>query len=287
MNRGKWLVIEVRCPRQEGDKAVELLWQYETTGVEELEEGDRLCLRAFFEPTQTALNLIEVLEKEIGVVGEDLFELTASWVEFDTEEWIKNYRAHFQGISVDDLFYIYPSWGTPPAGSKLHIQIEPSHAFGTGTHESTQLALKAIYALAPSAARIADVGTGSGILAIAAAILNLQAEIVAFDNSSQSIEAARENVIANKQCSRVRLIVGEPESIRSHFDLVVANLTLEIFRDIAGGISTLCSRDLVLSGFTGEQEDAVLYLFRRERGFRLNQRWREEGWSCFHLVRNP
>lgn len=287
MSRGKWLIIKVVCSREDRDRAIELLWQYETVGVEERGDGERLFLLAYFEPSCVAQNVVERLKEEVRTSGDAHFEFTPSWVEFDWDEWIKNYQRHFQGVSVDNLFYIYPSWSTPPAQSSITIQIDPGRAFGTGTHESTRLVLKAIHTLGSSANRIIDVGTGSGILAIAAALLNSRAEIVAIDNSSQSIEAARENLRANGQGDRIRLIVGEPDSIVGDFDLVLANLTLEIFQKVAFSLSKLWKRDLVLSGFTREQETAVLNLFQEIGQFEIAHSWREQDWSCCHLARIP
>ncbi|HLV00724.1 MAG TPA: 50S ribosomal protein L11 methyltransferase [Acidobacteriota bacterium] len=287
MNRGKWLIIKVACSPEHRDRAIELLWECETVGVEEREAGERLFLLAYFGPSCSVQDVVGHLKGELSTTGDSHFEVTTAWVEFDGDEWIKNYQKHFQGVSVDNLFYIYPSWSIPPVQSSIAIQIDPGHAFGTGTHESTRLALRAVHAVGSSASRIIDVGTGSGILAIAAALLNSSAEIVAIDNSSQSIEAARENLRANEQEDRIRLVIGEPDSIAGDFDLVLANLTLEIFRKLAFRLSKLCARDLVLSGFTCEQEAAVLNLFQKNGRFEVAHSWCEQDWGCCHLARIP
>jgi ribosomal protein L11 methyltransferase len=160
--------------------------------------------------------------------------------------------------------------------------LEPALAFGTGTHESTRLALLALEPVVPLVESMVDVGTGSGVLSIGAKLLKPSLAITALDKDVLSVSTASENLSKN-QVGGIRLFVGEPIALKSSFDLVVANLTLEIFKQLAGDLIRLSPAHLILSGFTVQQTDSVLYLFRGRCTLEVAKSWRENDWMCVHL----
>ena len=125
-----------------------------------------------------------------------------------------------------------------------------------------------------------DVGTGSGILTIAAKKLNPRLSVFACDNDPLAVEAAHENFI-NNQVSSLRLFVGEPRTIAAQFDLVIANLTAVIIQDLASEISRLARNYVIVAGFTSEQGPSVLESLKEE--FELLRTFSMNGWLCYKL----
>lgn len=198
------------------------------------------------------------------------------------DDWVENYKKNFHGFPVGRIFYIHPSWEIGSTERPINLVIDPGHAFGTGTHESTQLCLLALEELARDALSIVDIGTGSGILALAARHLNQDAPILAIDNDWQAIEMARENLFNNRAHS-VWLAAATAAALRARFDLVLANLAFGIFQSAAGEIARLAARHLVISGFTIDQEPILVDVFK-SNGLQPVDRWEANGWVCLRLT---
>jgi ribosomal protein L11 methyltransferase len=158
-------------------------------------------------------------------------------------EW----RKGFTSFPVGRRFRVVPGWETPPEGdTRLAIRIEPGMAFGTGTHETTQLVIEALEERAERApgARVLDLGTGSGILAIAASKLG-QEHVSACDIDADAVSVARLNF--RKNDAAVAVFVGTLDGVASGaLDLLLGNLTGPVIGDLAGEI-----RRVLGSGGTG------------------------------------
>jgi ribosomal protein L11 methyltransferase len=164
------------------------------------------------------------------------------------------------------------------------IEIEPSMGFGTGHHQSTRLCLAGLQSIDLAGRRVIDAGTGSGVLAIAAAMLGAS-DVLALDNDPDAVAAARDNVGRNGAGATVRCEVadlGEFETAAA--PVVVANLTAFLLRRYASTIETLVAPggQLVTSGFTADQVPLVLDAFP---GFTLLHREDEDDWVALRLGR--
>ncbi|MFB3906356.1 MAG: 50S ribosomal protein L11 methyltransferase [Acidobacteriota bacterium] len=266
-----WLCLEIRVSSSELDSLVSLLWELGTTGLEEIPGPDGITVRAFFPSSFSE----EELTRRFSNAG-------IHRVVSNPDDWVENYKKNFHGFAVGRSFYVHPSWESGSADHPVNLVIDPGHAFGTGTHESTQLCLLALEDLADKAVSIADIGTGSGILALAARRLNPNAQIVAIDNDWQAIEMAREN-LAQNGVHDVCLAAATPGALGARFDLVLANLTPGIFQLAAREISPLARRDLVISGFTCDQEALSAEAFLAH-GLEPVGRWEANGWACLRLT---
>jgi ribosomal protein L11 methyltransferase len=165
----------------------------------------------------------------------------------------------------------------------LRIIIEPSMGFGTGHHQSTRLCLLALQSLPLAGARVVDVGTGSGVLAIAAALLSAT-EVEALDNDPDAVAAARENVTRNGVADCVRVLdAGDvAASAVAPAGVVVANLTAWTLRQHAASLHALVAPGgrLIVSGFTHDQVRLVLEAFP---GLIVVERFDEDDWLALVL----
>jgi ribosomal protein L11 methyltransferase len=152
---------------------------------------------------------------------------------------------------------IAPPWSeVSDKHDRLVIRIEPGMAFGTGTHETTRLCLNAIQKLF-SGGSFLDVGTGTGILAIAAAKLFPGAQIEACDTDAAAIEIAKENAAANGVLDRIAFRVGSIDETTASADLVCANLTADVINQILSTLVSLTCGKLVLSGILDTQLEMI------------------------------
>ncbi len=169
-------------------------------------------------------------------------------------DWLEEWKQNWQPVEVG-RFIIAPPWSVlSNTHDRLVIRIEPGMAFGTGTHETTRLCLQAIEKHF-SGGSFLDVGTGTGILAIAAAKLRPEARITAFDTDEDAIAIARDNAKANNV--RIEFHVGSVDEATASADLVCANLTADVIAGMMQTLVSLTCGKLVLSGILETQIDMV------------------------------
>jgi ribosomal protein L11 methyltransferase len=192
-----------------------------------------------------------------------LIDLTTR--EVPDRDWLAEWKKDWQPVEVGN-FIIAPPWtevAEPLAVAsgfpldRILIRIEPGMAFGTGTHETTRLCLKAIEKYFHGGSFL-DVGTGTGILAIAAAKMSpLGARIEAVDTDAEAVEIARENARLNDVGEQIEFRVGSVTEQTSSADLVCANLTAPVIVELLPALlGATCGR-LVLSGILAQQSQLV------------------------------
>jgi ribosomal protein L11 methyltransferase len=172
-------------------------------------------------------------------------------------DWLGEWKKSWQPARVGRRFLIAPPWSEiPDTEGRVVIRIEPGMAFGTGTHETTRLCLAAIEKYFTGESFL-DVGTGTGILAIAAAKLFPSARIEACDTDAEAIEIARENARLNDVAERVNFSVGTIEETTASANLVCANLTADVIVPLLPSlVGATCGR-LILSGILDSQTELV------------------------------
>ena len=200
---------------------------------------------------------------------------------------LEAYRAASRPFPLGNRFWIDPgpaSDAAPPPG-RIALRVPASRAFGTGAHESTKLAILALEEEPLEGRRLLDVGTGSGILALAAAALGAE-RAFGIDSDSQAVFVARENLRLHPFGSRVVLAAASAEALSGTFNPVVANLLPE---EILPMRASVCARvaprgRLLVSGIPSEREADVLPKLRAGRWSLAGCR-RENGWTCVTLER--
>ncbi len=184
------------------------------------------------------------------------------------EDWSESWKAGLRATVVSPRLVVRPSFAPrePGAGgaapAPAEVVIDPGQAFGTGGHESTRLALEWIDALAPALRpgdRVLDVGTGSGVLALAAARL-ADVRAVGLDVDPTAVSVARDNAERDGLAARVAFLVGPVDAVAGSFDLVVANLLSRELRPLAASLAraTRPGGHAVISGLLAhESADAA------------------------------
>lgn len=175
-------------------------------------------------------------------------------------DWLQEWKKHWKPSEIG-RFIISPPWESVDDLGKIVITIEPNMAFGTGTHETTQLCLKAIENNYRPGDSFLDVGTGTGILAIAAAKLAETSanstSILACDTDTDSVILARENAEANAVGDRIEFYEGPIAGETPAHDFVCANLTIDVILPILSLLLNKTKKTLVLSGILKEQEHMI------------------------------
>jgi ribosomal protein L11 methyltransferase len=188
--------------------------------------------------------------------------------EIENKDWLAEWKKHWKPSDVG-AFVIAPPWSSIDDAEKLLIRIEPNMAFGTGTHETTQLCLQAIEKYYEPGDSFLDVGTGTGILAIAAAKLNLRSQasnlksqisnlkLCAVDTDVDSISIAKANADLNGVDGAIDFRIGSISPETPEFDFVCANLTLDVIEPLLPLLLEKAGRTLVLSGILVEQRRQI------------------------------
>ena len=171
-------------------------------------------------------------------------------------DWLGEWKKTWQPVSVG-RFIIAPPWSeVDDTPNNLIIRIEPGMAFGTGTHETTRLCLKAIEKHFAGGSFL-DVGTGTGILAIAAVKLFPGVQVEAFDIDEAAILIARENARANRVENQIVFTVGSIDETSRSAELVCANLTADVILPLLGTLLGLSCGKVVLSGILETQLSSI------------------------------
>lgn len=263
-------------PRKAGDGPIlGLLWRHGPLGFDET-NGD---LVAFFREARAARG-----------AGDDLrgrrvrFQLTTDIPEGDP---LEAYRAASRPFAVGRRFWVEPAEDGAAAApeGRIALRVPASRAFGTGSHASTRLALEALEDETLEGRSVLDVGTGSGVLALAAAALGAR-RAVGLDVDAGAVFVARENARRHAFGARVRLYAGPVAACAARFDLVVANMLADEILAESRGIRARAARRgrVLLSGLTRDREAAVLARMRTGR-WKLAGRRAEEEWSSLTLER--
>jgi ribosomal protein L11 methyltransferase len=255
----RWFALDVSAESAAREPVEYALMEAGALGTESRDEREGLTtVVAYYDATPER----EVIRAAL-LDALRLYDLPSSSVreltlrEVADRDWLGEWKKSWQPVPVGERFIIAPPWSeiAEPA-ERIVIRIEPGMAFGTGTHETTRLCLKAIEKYFRGGSFL-DVGTGTGILAIAAALLSPQSHTEACDTDAEAIEIARENARLNHVAERIRFRVGTIEEATPSADLVCANLTADVIAPLLPALlGATCGR-LVLSGILDSQVDLI------------------------------
>lgn len=229
----------------------------------------------------------QVLEQLAGHAGRPIAESDWHTREVPDEDWVRLTQSQFGPIQVGDRIWIIPSWHAadpelPSAGGRdgdvVRIELDPGLAFGTGSHPTTHLCLEWLAGHPLAGSTLLDYGCGSGILAIAAAMLGASS-VDAVDIDEQAVQSTRDNALNN----RVQVNACLPDAFGpGRFDVVVANILSNPLKVLAPMLANRIAPggSLVLSGVLERQAREVAAAY--EPWLEMNVWQARDGWVCLH-----
>jgi len=238
-------------------------------------------MRIYFEDPAQIQAARKVLGDALDIVG---VKAEIETGELPDEDWKLAYRRHFKVEEIGRRLVTVPAWEKVPSGDRVPIVLDPGMAFGTGKHETTKACLEFIDELSPVETFL-DMGTGSGILSIAASKLGC-GQVVGFDVDEEAVAAARENAEANG-VSIEFFRYGLGAKVRRELpvaDLVVANILGPLLIRFADEIVPTVRRHLVISGILTELYPDVLAAYTA-RGLREVERKTIGEWTTGLMIK--
>jgi ribosomal protein L11 methyltransferase len=291
--RPAYVELTVDAGEEAAEALTNFLWEQGAVGVvEEAAAGTPPRLRAFFPAVTGSAALVARVEAYLeGLVALGLpAGARARLAPVADADWAAAWREHFRPVPVGRGLLVAPPWELPAASDRLVLTIEPGRAFGTGHHGTTAgcLELLEVLVAAERPPRALDLGTGSGILAIAAARLGVP-DVLACDSDPDAIAAAAANAARNGVGRLVRPVVGDAATLATEpAPLVLANLLAAAHLALAERYTRLVSAGgaLVLGGLLDGEAEGVdralaVHGFRREAASSL------DGWTSLALRHAP
>lgn len=265
MSEKKWYAAEVTVSAESREAIEYGLMEAGALGTETRDaDRDQLTIVGYFPATPE----IEIIRAALADAGRVYGFMPDAALDLKIEEvpdrdWLAEWKKGWQPIRAG-RFLVAPPWIEPASLESTHgsdagliiVRIEPGMAFGTGTHETTRLCLKVIEKHFRGGSFL-DVGTGTGILAIAAAKMFADARIEACDTDAEAIEIAKDNARLNEAAGQIEFRVGSVGNQTASADLVCANLTAPVIVELLPSLLGATCGHLVLSGILDTQAEMV------------------------------
>ena len=274
---------DVPDPRKAG-----VYWElYDPKMLEEMPED--VLVKGWFELNEQTPDVISNVKQRLSELKNDEF-IDFGTLELDMqnvadEDWSENWKKYYKPFRIGSHLVVKPTWEPYEAQpDDLIIELDPGMAFGTGTHETTNMCMQLLEKHLQDGMRVMDVGTGSGILAIAAARLGAE-DILAIDIDPSAVKVAIENVELNGVKDQVRVVVGDLcKSEAMPCDLAVANIVADAICMLAGPLTRHLEKDrlLICSGIIREREQDVKNA-ATEAGYTLFDRIEKGEWVALAL----
>ncbi len=289
----RWIELTVRLEKGCAETVADWIMEQGSTGIAEEADpadSDRVILKGYLANNEGANSAVEEIGQRLSGLPEQFGCQPADMQVngLQDEDWNKKWKSFFQPISITDRLVIKPPWRDYYARSgEVVIELDPGMAFGTGTHPSTRMCLRVIDECVPGmgpGARMLDVGTGSGILAITAAKLGLS-DVIGTDIDYTAIRCAGKNAEANKVADRIVFSTDSLGKVAGVFELVVANILPHILIDLRDALveHTAEKGRVVLAGILNEKAASVQEAFSQELNF--VRKLEEEEWCCLIFER--
>ena len=214
-------------------------------------------------------------------------EISVSGV--NEEDWANSWKAYYKPIKIGEKIVIVPAWEKYSASpEEIVVRMDPGMAFGTGTHETTRLVIKLLEKYVKNGVRVADVGCGSGILAICASKLGA-GECKAYDIDPVAVKVANENIkdsgLTNVTCE-VSDLLRQVDRSGGAYDVICANIVADIIIRMMPDVGALMDENSVIlaSGIIVERSEDVISGFE-QHGFRIVERIDENGWCALAVMK--
>ncbi len=286
----KWLEVSVPVALDDIEKVAGVMGQFGQGGAVAQEEVDSVTDEKSFAVTiylpqdgELKVKLARLTQALESIDVSKPIRIRKRFIE--PHDWLDVWKQYFKPFEIGKKFVVKPSWesGHPFRRDKIVIELDPGMAFGTGLHPTTRLCLIRLEKHIKPGMSVLDLGTGSGILAIAAAKLGAES-VLALDTDPVAVKAAKINVKVNHVENVVAVEKGtvetkESKNLGHSFDLVVANITADVISGLADDLKLALSPSgtLIAGGINEEGLDKVLIKLA-VAGLKIEAIDRAEGW---------
>lgn len=273
----KWIELSVEADREAVEAISELFSTYGYNGgvsieepiIADNDEEDKyevdlsrpVTVSTWLPDDERAADVRDRIEHNLWHLGQMRYVSKLQVTISDEQDWANAWKEHYHVLRIGKHIVIHPTWREYEAQpGDVSIELDPGMAFGTGLHPTTRLCLAALEDYVAAGMSVLDLGTGSGILAIAAARLGAS-EVLAIDNDPVAVKSATENIALNGEVApQISVREGTLEAAHGQrFNLVVANIIAKVIIELASGLaaSLLPSGTLIASGIIEEKADSV------------------------------
>lgn len=285
MDKPEWLEVSVEVDHETAEAVAEVISRYAHGGV--VVEGGPdgwdtapVVVRGYLPTDDDLWSRKKKIEEGLWHLGQIRRIPEPSFRPIAEKDWADAWKKRLKVLHIGDHIVIRPSWlDYKPKSGEVVIDLDPGMAFGTGLHPTTQLCLCALETHLRPGLAVLDLGTGSGILAIAAAKLGAE-RVLALDNSRQAVNVARGNVIDNAVDDYVRVRQGSLSDASGCYDLVLVNILARVIVEMAdAGLSEKLRPGgvLITAGITVDQVSQVVAALERG-GLSLIDRRQRDDW---------
>ena len=274
-----WLEIACDIPEEHSDVVADYLTNLTGYGVcvdnlcvdafstNEIPDSVRVVIKAYLPAdSDSASQMLEVESflAELASRHPTDFFAPPTLSAVNAEDWSSSWKVHFKPLRVGKHLLIVPTWeNAAELPGDLVIRIDPGMAFGTGGHETTRLCLEMLESVMEGGPllnipSLLDLGTGSGILAMAASLLGA-GRVLALDIDPDAVEVARENLVLNEMSDRIECGTSPLETLTERFDIILANILAEELVRLSPYLTERLQSGgaLILSGILAEKESLV------------------------------
>ncbi len=291
----KWLKVSLNCPKTVQEAISDLLGVLSRSGVEQTPvRNGKSTVTGFFRLDQgkSREQIQSELKQEIAELFH-LYTLTPPEPVCSTihdEDWATSWQQFFKPFAIIPGLVIKPSWESyARRQNEQVIEMDPGMAFGTGQHASTKLALGFIHDCFQDKPpkNVLDVGTGTGILAMAAVLFGA-GEAVAIDNDPEAVQVATENITNNNLQQAINTSATDLTEIAGSFDLICANIVHDVLVDMAPSLARLLAPGgrVVLAGILrGTQEENIIKVYQK-LDITLLRAAHEDEWASLLLTKS-
>lgn len=255
---------------------------------EELLRKDRTkgIIHVYISPDENPAEAVSFLSERLSAAK---IENGLSERDCAQEDWMNNWKKYFHTAAVGRRLLIRPAWEEAVnPGDRAVLSIEPGPAFGTGTHATTRLCLEALEDFIFPGCAFLDIGSGSGILAVAAMLLGA-GSAVGVDIDPTAVRTARENGLLNGFAEpALKFLQGDlTERVTGRYDVIAANIVADVITGLCGNIKEYMAPGgvFVASGIIDARESDVLRAFD-SNGLKIISRAAEDGWVCLSAHNN-
>jgi ribosomal protein L11 methyltransferase len=248
-----------------------------------------ITINAYFPENVYSRELIHIIKEKMKNIARqtDAGEWSLDFARLDEQDWANEWKKHFRPFHITGSIVIKPSWDhySAQAGEKV-VELDPGMAFGTGKHETTRMCACLIEKYMAAGSRVADIGCGSGILAIIADILGA-ANVDAVDIDQNAVTVATENVKKNGAEGRISVKKGGIEKLSGKYDFITANIIADVLIDLAGKLPLYLEKGgmVAASGILKDREREVIQAFK-SNGFIVGERAEEKDWTAVLFLKN-